>query len=101
MARPAHARPIKTSRMRVRTPANGTSLTHLRAVFIAATVGKLRVGPAQYLRLLASPRVVERVNARVADIESLVAAHRQGVYRYLCRMVGKADAANDLTQEVF
>jgi len=41
------------------------------------------------------------VNARVADIESLVAAHRQGVYRYLCRFVGRADTAHDLTQEVF
>jgi RNA polymerase sigma-70 factor (ECF subfamily) len=41
------------------------------------------------------------LNARVADIESLVAAHRQGVYRYLCRVIGKADAAHDLTQEVF
>jgi RNA polymerase sigma-70 factor (ECF subfamily) len=41
------------------------------------------------------------VSARVSDIESLVAAHRQGVYRYLCRIVGKADTAHDLTQEVF
>jgi RNA polymerase sigma-70 factor (ECF subfamily) len=43
------------------------------------------------------------MNARVADadIESLVAAHRQGVYRYLCRMVGRTDTAHDLTQEVF
>jgi RNA polymerase sigma-70 factor (ECF subfamily) len=41
------------------------------------------------------------VDARVADIESLVAAHRPGVYRYLCRIVGRADTANDLTQEVF
>jgi RNA polymerase sigma-70 factor (ECF subfamily) len=41
------------------------------------------------------------VNARVADIESLVATHRQGVYRYLCRIVGGTDAAHDLTQEVF
>lgn len=41
------------------------------------------------------------MNAHVADIESLFAAHRQGVYRYLCRIVGKADAASDLTQEVF
>lgn len=39
--------------------------------------------------------------ARVADIESLVAAHRQGVYRYLCRIVGRTDTAHDLTQEVF
>jgi RNA polymerase sigma-70 factor (ECF subfamily) len=41
------------------------------------------------------------VNARVADLESLISAHRQSVYRYLCRIVGQADAANDLTQEVF
>ena len=46
--------------------------------------------------------VVEQVNARVADdLESLVAAHRQGVHRYLCRIVGSADTAHDLTQEVF
>ena len=41
------------------------------------------------------------MSARVADRESLVAAHRQGVYRYLCRIVGQADTAHDLTQEVF
>ena len=41
------------------------------------------------------------MNARVADIESLVAAHRQGVFRYLCRIVGRAETAHDLTQEVF
>ena len=41
------------------------------------------------------------MNACVADIESLVAAHRPGVYRYLCRIVGRADTAHDLTQEVF
>ena len=41
------------------------------------------------------------MNARVADIDSLVAAHRQGVFRYLCRIVGRAEMAHDLTQEVF
>jgi RNA polymerase sigma-70 factor (ECF subfamily) len=41
------------------------------------------------------------VNARVADIESLLAAHRQDVYRYLWRFVRRADTAHDLTQEVF
>jgi RNA polymerase sigma-70 factor (ECF subfamily) len=42
------------------------------------------------------------MNAHVADdIESLVATHRQGVHRYLCRIVGSADTAHDLTQEVF
>ena len=41
------------------------------------------------------------MNARVADIESLVAAHRRSVYRYLCRVVGRAETAHDLTQEVF
>jgi RNA polymerase sigma-70 factor (ECF subfamily) len=53
------------------------------------------------VRLLAARGVLEQVNARVADIESLVAAHRQSVYRYLCRIVGRADTAHDLTQEVF
>jgi len=37
----------------------------------------------------------------VADAESLYAAHRQGVFRYLCRAVGHADTARDLTQDVF
>ncbi|HEX5068594.1 MAG TPA: sigma-70 family RNA polymerase sigma factor [Vicinamibacterales bacterium] len=41
------------------------------------------------------------VNARVSDLESFVAEHRQGVHRYLTRMVGRAEAAQDLTQEVF
>lgn len=41
------------------------------------------------------------MNARVADLESLVSAHRQSVYRYLCRLVGRTEAAHDLTQEVF
>lgn len=37
----------------------------------------------------------------MADADVLFAAHRQGVYRYLCRLVGRADTARDLTQEVF
>jgi RNA polymerase sigma-70 factor (ECF subfamily) len=37
----------------------------------------------------------------VADAELLFAIHRQGVFRYLCRTVGRPDAAQDLTQEVF
>jgi RNA polymerase sigma-70 factor (ECF subfamily) len=37
----------------------------------------------------------------VADAESLFALHRQGVFRYLCRVVGRPDTAQDLTQEVF
>ena len=41
------------------------------------------------------------MNARVSDLESFFAEHRQGVYRYLTRMVGRAEAAHDLTQEVF
>ena len=38
---------------------------------------------------------------RVASADELFAEHRSGVFRYLCRMVGHADAARDLTQEVF
>ena len=53
------------------------------------------------MRRLAARGVSDLVNARVADIESLVAAHRPGVYRYLCRIIGRADTAHDLTQEVF
>ena len=43
------------------------------------------------------------MNTRVADtdIDSIVSANRQSVYRYLCRQIGRADAAHDLTQEVF
>lgn len=37
----------------------------------------------------------------MADAELLFALHRQGVFRYLCRVVGRADDAQDLTQEVF
>ena len=33
-------------------------------------------------------------------VEGLFAAHRDGVFRYLCRVVGRTDAT-DLTQEVF
>jgi RNA polymerase sigma-70 factor (ECF subfamily) len=40
-------------------------------------------------------------SAFVADAELLFALHRQGVFRYLCRVVGRADTAQDLTQEVF
>jgi RNA polymerase sigma factor (sigma-70 family) len=35
------------------------------------------------------------------NAEVLFTAHRQGVHRYLTRIVGHADAAHDLTQEVF
>jgi RNA polymerase sigma factor (sigma-70 family) len=55
--------------------------------------GSDRIGPA-WGYLLDERRVAD-------DIESLVAAHRQGVHRYLCRIVGSADKAHDLTQEVF
>lgn len=37
----------------------------------------------------------------LADAEHLFALHRQGVFRYLCRVVGRPEAAQDLTQEVF
>ena len=36
----------------------------------------------------------------VADADVLFAAHRDGVFRYLCRIVGHEDA-RELTQEVF
>lgn len=35
------------------------------------------------------------------DAASLFTAHRDGVFRYLCRVVGHAETARDLTQEVF
>jgi RNA polymerase sigma-70 factor (ECF subfamily) len=37
----------------------------------------------------------------VADGASVFLEHRDGVFRYLCRMVGHAEDARDLTQEVF
>jgi RNA polymerase sigma-70 factor (ECF subfamily) len=37
----------------------------------------------------------------VADADVLFAEHRQGVFRYLCRIVGHVETAQDLTQEVF
>jgi RNA polymerase sigma-70 factor (ECF subfamily) len=37
----------------------------------------------------------------MADAELLFALHRDGVFRYLCRVVGRQETAQDLTQEVF
>ena len=39
--------------------------------------------------------------ANNADAEALFAAHQPGLLRYLRRAVGHADAARDLTQDVF
>jgi len=50
---------------------------------------------------LPSRRVLMAQSAFVADAELLFTQHRQGVLRYLSRVVGRADAAQDLTQEVF
>jgi RNA polymerase sigma-70 factor (ECF subfamily) len=37
----------------------------------------------------------------MADPESLATAYQSRVFRYLCRAVGRAEVARDLTQEVF
>jgi RNA polymerase sigma-70 factor, ECF subfamily len=37
----------------------------------------------------------------VADAEALFLEHRQRLFRYLCRAVGQADTAQELTQDVF
>jgi RNA polymerase sigma-70 factor (ECF subfamily) len=37
----------------------------------------------------------------VAEADALFAAHRDRVFRYLCRFVGHGETARDLTQEVF
>jgi RNA polymerase sigma-70 factor (ECF subfamily) len=37
----------------------------------------------------------------VADAKTLFSEHRDGVFRYLSRIVGQADTADELTQEVF
>jgi len=39
--------------------------------------------------------------ARLTDVDRFYADHRDGVFRYLRRIVGGGDAATDLTQEVF
>jgi len=41
------------------------------------------------------------LESRVTDVERLYAAHRNGVFRYLRRIIGGNEAADDLTQEVF
>ena len=37
----------------------------------------------------------------MTDAHRLFTEYRDGVYRYLCRIVGRIDTAGDLTQEVF
>ncbi len=37
----------------------------------------------------------------MSDTDRIFADHRNGVFRYLCRLVGHAESARDLTQEVF
>lgn len=37
----------------------------------------------------------------MADADLLFATHRQGLFRYFCRVVGHRETAHDLTQEVF
>ena len=37
----------------------------------------------------------------VTDVEALFALHRGSLFRYLCRVVGHAETARDLTQDVF
>jgi RNA polymerase sigma-70 factor (ECF subfamily) len=37
----------------------------------------------------------------VGDTDTLYAEHQQAIFRYLCRFVGHAEDARDLTQEVF
>ena len=37
----------------------------------------------------------------VTDVEALFAEHRGALFRYLCRAVGHAETARDLTQDVF
>jgi RNA polymerase sigma-70 factor (ECF subfamily) len=41
------------------------------------------------------------LRTRVTDVDRFYADHRDGVFRYLRRIVGGSDAATDLTQEVF
>jgi RNA polymerase sigma-70 factor (ECF subfamily) len=41
------------------------------------------------------------MTSAVADLDRLYSDHRDGVFRYLRRIVGAPDTARDLTQEVF
>ncbi|MBK9239999.1 MAG: RNA polymerase sigma factor [Acidobacteria bacterium] len=41
------------------------------------------------------------MNPTVTKTDRLFSEHRQGVFRYLCRLVGQSEPARDLTQEVF
>jgi RNA polymerase sigma-70 factor, ECF subfamily len=41
------------------------------------------------------------MSGQMAGADVLFAEHRDGVFRYLCRFVGQAETARDLTQEVF
>jgi RNA polymerase sigma-70 factor (ECF subfamily) len=62
-----------------------------------------RTRPVPAIRLNDRPGVVflpGRV-ARVTDVDRFYADHRDGVFRYLCRVVGGREPARDLTQEVF
>lgn len=36
-----------------------------------------------------------------SDVDALFRAHEQRVFRFLCRVVGQAETARDLTQDVF
>ena len=46
------------------------------------------------------PQREVRKDAAVTDADVLFTAHREGIFRYLCRIVGSEDA-RELTQEVF
>jgi len=48
-----------------------------------------------------SRQVFLPLESRVTDVERFYADQRDGVFRYLRRIVGGPDAARDLTQEVF
>ena len=41
------------------------------------------------------------MSGSLADAELLFTEHQRGVFRYLCRIVGRTETARDLTQEVF
>ena len=47
------------------------------------------------------PVFLDTKGAIVANAQLLFDEHRDGVFRYLCRVVGQTETAKDLTQEVF
>src|SRR3984885_545806 len=75
----------------------------MSALCLARIAGlrNVRTRPALARERIGPPRGSSCHSRPVSDTEGLYAAHQDGVFRYLRRAVGHAEAARDLTQEVF